>query len=117
VHSIPNGESKVASNFTKGYARVNMKVSVAYRENLDHVIEVMNRVCKEIAEDFKWSSDFLSTPELLRVDGLGDGGIEIRILGDARAPCQWAAMAELRLRIEKTFDQEGIEIPWPHTKV
>jgi small-conductance mechanosensitive channel len=23
----------------------------------------------------------------------------------------------LRLRLKKAFDDEGIEIPWPHTKV
>ena len=26
-------------------------------------------------------------------------------------------MGELRLRLKNTFDKEGIEIPWPHTKV
>jgi small-conductance mechanosensitive channel len=26
-------------------------------------------------------------------------------------------MGELRLRLKKVFDEEGIEIPWPHTKV
>jgi small-conductance mechanosensitive channel len=26
-------------------------------------------------------------------------------------------MGELRLRLKKAFDAEGIEIPWPHTKV
>ena len=26
-------------------------------------------------------------------------------------------MGELRLRLKKAFDKEGIEIPWPHTKV
>jgi small conductance mechanosensitive channel len=26
-------------------------------------------------------------------------------------------MRELRRRLKKAFDEEGIEIPWPHTKV
>ncbi len=30
---------------------------------------------------------------------------------------QWDIMGELRLRLEKAFDREGIEILWPHTKI
>lgn len=117
IHSVPNSEIKVASNFTKGYSRVNLNISVAYGEDLDHVIEVINRVCKEMAEDPKWSADFVSTPKVLRVDKLGDSGIDIKILGDTKPLRQWDVMGELRLRIKRTFDKEGIEIPWPHTKV
>jgi small-conductance mechanosensitive channel len=117
VHSVPNGEIKTASNFTKGYSRVNLNVSVAYGENLDHVIEVINRVCKEMAEEPKWKADFVSIPQVLRVDNLGDSGIDIKILGDTRPLRQWDLTGELRLRIKRTFDEEGIEIPWPHTKV
>lgn len=117
VHSIPNSEIKIASNFTKEYARVNMNISVAYGEDLDRVIEVINRVCKEMAEDPEWKRDFISTPGVLRVDNLGDSGIDIKILGNTKPMRQWAAMGELRLRLKRTFDKEGIEIPWPHTKV
>jgi small-conductance mechanosensitive channel len=117
VHSVPNGEIKTASNYTKGYSRVNLNVSVAYGEDLDRVIEVLNRVCKEMAQDPEWKQDFVSTPQVLRVDNLGDSGIDIKILGDTKPLRQWALTGELRLRIKRTFDQEGIEIPWPHTKV
>jgi small conductance mechanosensitive channel len=117
VHSIPNGEIKIASNLTKGYSRVNLNIPVAYGENLDRVIEVINRVGKEIAEDPKWRGDFISPPQVLRVDNLGDSGIEIKILGDTKPLRQWDIMGELRLRIKRTFDEERIEIPWPHTKV
>ncbi|MCD6567903.1 MAG: mechanosensitive ion channel family protein [Dehalococcoidia bacterium] len=117
VHSIPNSEIKTASNFTRDYARVNMNIAVAYGEDLDHVIEVINSVCREMAEDPEWKASFLSTPRVLRVDNLGDSGIDIRLLGDTRPMLQWSAMGELRLRIKKAFDKEGIEMPWPHTKV
>jgi len=117
VHSIPNGEIKTASNITKGFSRVNLNISVAYGEDLDHVIEVTNRVCQELAEDPKWKADFITTPKVLRVDNLGDSGIDIKILGDTKPIRQWDIMGELRLRIKRTFDKEGIEIPWPHTKV
>lgn len=117
VHSISNGEIKAASNFTKGYSRVNLDISVAYGEDLDRVIKVINRVCKEMAEEPKWKADFITTPKVLRVNNLGDSGIDIKILGDTKPIKQWAVMGELRLRLKRTFDAEGIEIPWPHTKV
>ena len=117
VHSVPNSEIKTASNFTKGYSRVNLNISVAYGEDLDRVIKVINRVCKEMAEDPKWKADFVTTPQVLRVDNLGDSGIDIKILGDTKPIRQWDVMGELRLRLKRTFDAEEIEIPWPHTKV
>ena len=117
VHSVPNGEIKTASNFTYRYSRVNLNISVAYGEDLDRVIKVINRVCTEMAEDSKWKADFVTTPQVLRVDNLGDSGIDIKILGDTKPIRQWDVMGELRLRLKRTFDAEGIEIPWPHTKV
>jgi small-conductance mechanosensitive channel len=117
VHHVPNGEIRAASNFTRRFARVNLNISVAYDTDLDHAISVINRVCKELANDEKWREKIISPPKVERVDNLGDSGIEIKILGDVKPIQQWAVMGELRLRLKKAFDVEGIEIPWPHTKV
>jgi small-conductance mechanosensitive channel len=117
VHHVPNGEIKTASNFTRHFARVNLNVSVGYGTDLDHAISVINRVGKELAEDEKWREVIKSPPQALRVDNLGDSGIDIKILGDVKPMEQWGVMGELRLRLKKAFDAEGIEIPWPHTKV
>jgi small conductance mechanosensitive channel len=117
VHHVPNGEIRVASNYTRHYARVNLNVSVGYGTNLDHAINVINRVGKELAEDEKWRHVITSPPQVLRVDNLGSSGIEIKIVGDVKPMQQWAVMGEMRLRLKRAFDAEGIEIPWPHTKV
>jgi small conductance mechanosensitive channel len=117
VHIVPNGEIRVASNFTKEWSRVNLNVSVGYGEDLDHVISVINRVGKELAEDPEWAPLILKAPQVLRVDDLGASGVDIKILGDTKPIRQWDVMGELRKRLKKAFDEEGIEIPWPHTKV
>jgi len=117
VHVVPNGEIRVASNFTKEWSRVNLNVSVGYREDLDHVISVINRVGKELAEDPQWGPLILKAPQVLRVDDLASSGVGIKILGDTKPIRQWDVMGELRKRLKKAFDEEGIEIPWPHTKV
>ena len=117
VHSVPNGEIRVASNFTKEWSRVNMNISVGYGEDLDHVMEVLNRIGKEMAEEPYWSELILGAPQVLRVDAFEDSGIAIKILGETQPIKQWEVMGELRRRIKRVFDEEGIEIPWPHTKV
>ena len=114
VHYIPNGEIAVASNFTQEYSRVNLNVGVSYSEDLDHVMRVIDRVGEEMAADPKWAPAIITPPKSLRVDNLGDSGIEIKVVGDTKPIKQWEVMGELRKRIKKAFDEEGIEIPYPH---
>ncbi len=117
VHHVPNGEIRVASNYSRHFARINLDISVGYGTDLDFAIETINRVCKEMADEERWKQRLRSVPSALRVNKLGDSGIDIKVVGDVQPLEQWNAMGELRLRIKKEFDKVGIEIPWPHTKV
>jgi len=118
VHNVPNGEIRVASNFTRHWSRAHLNISVAYKEDLDRVMAIIRKTWEEIAADPEWGSFLISkTPWLLRVDASGDSGIVIKVVGETQPIKQWDVMGELRRRIKKTFDEEGIEIPWPHTKV
>ena len=117
LHNIPNNKIEFASNLTRDWSRINLDISVAYKEDLNRVISVINEVCKRFKDDAEWGKDLLTTPEVLRVNNLGDNGVEIKILGDTKPIRQWALMGELRKRLKDRFDEEGIEIPWPHTKV
>jgi moderate conductance mechanosensitive channel len=117
THVVPNGEIRVASNYTKQWSRANLNISVSYDTDLDKAIAVINRVGQELAEDPEWASAMITPPKALRVDNLGESGIEIKVIGDTKPIRQWDVMGELRLRLKKAFDKEGIEIPWPHTKV
>jgi small-conductance mechanosensitive channel len=117
VHHVPNGEIRVASNATRHFARVNLDISVAYGTDLDHAFSVINRVGQELAEDENWRGRIRTAPQVLRVNKFGDSGIDIKILGEVKPIEQWNVMGELRYRLKKAFDAEGIEIPWPHTKL
>jgi small-conductance mechanosensitive channel len=117
VHHVPNGEIRVASNYSRHFSRVNINIPVAYGEELDHVTAVINRVGKELAEDEYFGKLVLTAPQVLRVDNFGDSSIDIKVLGDTKPLKQWEVTGELRKRIKKAFDEEDIEIPWPHIKL
>jgi small conductance mechanosensitive channel len=116
-HVVPNGEIRVASNLTKRFSRVNINISVAYDTDLDKAIAVIDKVGQGMAADPRWAALITSPPKAIRVDNLGQSGIDIRILGDTKPSAQWDVTGELKLRLKKAFDQEGIDIPYPHTKV
>lgn len=114
VHYVPNGEIIVSSNMTQEYSRVNLNVSVSYAEDLDRVMRVINEIGEELAADEDWKGLIITPPKSLRVDSFGDSGIEIKILGDVKPLRQWEVTGELRRRLKRRFDEEGIEIPFPH---
>ena len=114
VHYIPNGEISVASNFTQEYSRVNLNVGVAYGEDLDRVMAVIDQVGEEMASDPKYGPMIITPPKALRVDNLGDSSVDIKIVGDTRPIKQWEVTGELRKRLKQAFDEQGIEIPFPH---
>lgn len=117
MHIFPNSKVESASNMTRDWSRINLNVSVAYKENLTRVFEVVNEVGQQMKDDTVWGRDLLTVPKVERVDNLGNSGIEIKILADTKPIRQWALTGELRKRLKDRFDEEGIEIPWPHAKV
>jgi hypothetical protein len=110
VHSIPNSEVTKSSNLTRGWSRVNMNIGVAYGEDLDRVMGVIDRVGQELEKDPDFGPMILSAPHALRVDAFGESGIEIKILGETQPIRQWDVTGELRRRLKKAFDEEKIEI-------
>ena len=117
VHTVPNSAITTASNYTRDLSRVNIDIPVAYGEDLDRVFSVINRVGKEMAEDEYFCKLIKTPPQVLRVQKFADSAIEIRVLGDVLPSMQWEVTGELRKRLKRAFDNEGIEIPWPHVKV
>jgi small conductance mechanosensitive channel len=91
-----------------------MNVGVAYKEDLDQVIEVLNRVGLELAQDPEWGPLVLDPIQVLRVDDFADSAIEIKVLGETVPIRQWDIAGQYRLRVKKAFDELGIEIPFPH---
>ena len=70
--------------------------------------EVLNRVGAELAQDEVFGAMITGAPRVLRVDNFGDSGIEIKVLGETKPLKQWDVAGELRKRIKKAFDEEGI---------
>ena len=117
VHTVPNGEIKVASNRTRTWARINQDVMVAFGTDIDRAIDVVDRVGRDMAADPIWKRRILEAPRVERVESIAEMGITLKILGSVRAGEQWAASGEFRKLLLAAFGENGIEIPRPHRVV
>lgn len=117
VHVIPNSQIRTASNQTRDWARINLLITVAYKEDIAHVYRVIDEVCQGLKDDPEFGCHLTTTPKAMRVSDLGDHGLDICIRGDTEPGEQWSLTGELRKRIKNRFDQESIEIRWPHTRI
>lgn len=117
VHYIPNGEITVASNFTSQFAQVVVDVPVAYKVNVDTALDVLADELARFASDPGWAGIVIAEPEILGVDELGDSGVVLRGLLKVSAPERWRVKRELLRRVKNRFDEDGIEIPFPHLTV
>jgi|tagenome__1003787_1003787.scaffolds.fasta_scaffold20942571_2 small-conductance mechanosensitive channel len=117
VHTVPNGEIKVASNRTRIWARINQDVTVAYGTDIEKATRVVNDVGAAMAAEPEWRRRLMEAPHVERIEAMGEYGITLKILGLVRATEQWAAGGELRKRLLAAFATHGIEIPRPQRVV
>lgn len=117
VHIIPNGEIAVVTNMTKEWSRFLIDVGVAYKEDVDHVMEVLGEVGEGMEKDGTFGPLILEPLQILGVDSFGDSSVNIRVMFTTQPLQQWTVGREFRRRIKKTFDEKGIEIPFPHRTV
>jgi moderate conductance mechanosensitive channel len=110
VHSVPNGEILVASNFTRRFARVNERFMVAYSTDIARVTAVINAVGEAFAADPAWAPRLIDTPAVLRVDPVVDPGIPVLVSFAVRPGDQWAVGGEFRRRVLDAFVREGIRL-------
>lgn len=117
VHHIPNGEIRVATNMTMEYSSINLDVGVGYDTDIDKLEKIVNEVGIELQKDKTWREKIIEAPHFERVDNFGDSAISIKILGTTQPMEQWKVTGELRRRLKKAFDKNGIEIPFPQRTI
>lgn len=91
--------------------RFNAKVSIAYKENIANVREVLLDVANK--NEFA-----LSEPEpIILFDAFGASSVDLLFLVWAPVDDFLKLKNTLQEEIKKRFDEEGIEIPFPHVSL
>jgi small conductance mechanosensitive channel len=114
---IPNGEIKAVINYTKEYAHALLDMGIAYKENVDQVMDVIKEIGKEMREDKYYGVFILDDLEMFGVDNFLDSAVIIKFRIKTLPMKQWDVSREFKRRIKNRFDKLGIEIPFPHRTI
>jgi len=114
AHHVPNGQIKVASNKTSEFARYVADIPVAYDVDVDRAMEVIHDEAMRMFAEPGWAGSFLSEPEMLGVNELGDSAVVIRLLLTTATEQRWAVKREFLRRLKRRLDDEHIEIPYTY---
>ena len=118
VHFIPNGEIKVVTNRTRGFAHAAIDVGVDYGADIDVALGVMKEVGAAMRADAKWQNRVADEVEIMGVEKLGDSAVVLRArLKVVPAIEQWNVRREFLKRLKKAFEERGVAIPFPQLTI
>jgi len=117
LHIFPNGTVTTLSNMTNEWSAYVFDIGVAYKENTDHVIEVMKNVGKTMLEDTEFGKFMLEPPDIFGVDKFDDSAVVIKGRIKTKPIRQWMVGREFLRRVKHAFDENNIEIPFPHQSI
>lgn len=109
-----NGDIKEITNFSRNHSLALVEVSVAYKENLERVINILQERLATFNELFP---QIIEGPNVAGVTNLGDSGISIRVTAKTETEQHYPVERALRKYIKEVFDENGIEIPFPQVVV
>jgi small conductance mechanosensitive channel len=117
VHTIPYSSIDVVTNMTKDFSFYVFDLIVAYREDVDRVVEVLREIDSQLRREWPYRRLMLEPLEIAGVDAFRDSGVLVKARTKVRAGEQWKVGREFNRRIKRRFDQLGIELPVPQQKV
>lgn len=111
VITIPNGEIRVVANLTREWSRAVVDVGVPYEEEIDRVMEVLERAGDELMAQPETAALLLERPEVLGVEALTESQVTIRVLLKTQPTKQWQVGRHYRALVKRVFQREGIDVP------
>jgi small conductance mechanosensitive channel len=117
VHTIPFSEITTVKNWAKEFGYAVLEVGVAYREDLDEVMEVMRQIGAELEADPEVGQFMLEPIDVWGVDAFADSAVIIKARIKTRPLKQHYVRRQFNRLLKRRFDELGIEIPFPHQTV
>lgn len=113
VHVVPNSQVTIVSNMTRDWSRLTLRVVVAYSENSDRIIKLLQQIGDEVQHNPAFADDIVADIQVPGIDRVGNGEADYLMLVKTRPNRQDAVGRELRRRIKESFEKNQVQTPAP----
>jgi len=113
LHTVPNSEIKIVSNMTRDWSQLTLRITTAYNEPSDHIVELLRQVGEEVRHDPGFATDIVGEIQVPGIDRVGNGEVEYLMLVKTRPNKQYGVSRELRRRIKDRFQKNNIQTAGP----
>ena len=117
LHTVPFGELKSITNYSRDWANDQVRIGVPYDTDLDEVEQVIETVSRELMHDPLTAELIIEPLKSLGVSGMGDYAIQIELSVRTRPGEQFAVRSVVLSRIKKAFARHGIRFAFPTVQV
>ncbi len=113
LHTIPFSSVDTVKNMTRDFAFAMIDLGISYRENADHVMELLKHLGAELENDPAHGPNILAAIEVMGVQDLADSAVIIRCRFRVKPLTQFGVRRAFLGLVKRRFDELGIEIPFP----
>ncbi len=110
VWYVRNGEIKRVANKTQGWAQATVDIPVAYSEDLDRVVTLIQEVADKLSKDEAWAEKVIGAPLVGGVEALAGDRVVLRVQLRTQAGSDSEVARELRVRLKGAFDREKVAL-------
>ncbi len=110
LHIIPNSQIATVSNLSRDFSIASLSVSVDATADPDRVIDVLRGIAVEVRNDIAFKNVIIADPDILGVDKINGREVIYPVNLRVRANQRDGVLRELRRRVIKTFEREGIPL-------
>jgi small conductance mechanosensitive channel len=112
---VPNSQITVVSNMTRDWAQLSLKITVAYEEPSDKIMNLLQQVGADVRHDPHFEEEVVDV-QVPGIDRVGNGETEYLVLVKTRPNKQYGVSREFRRRIKECFEKNNVK-PGPPGRV
>lgn len=109
IRIIRNGNITEVSNFSRTFSLAVVVINVAYKENIDNVINLLDEKLPQMKEEY---TQIIEGPIVAGVEALENSSVSIKITAKTNAEEHYAVERALLKKVKETFEENNIEIPF-----